>query len=153
MFILVYDDRLPLALGDGDGDDFGVEKRLFLCSGGIAVGTCSELVLGDALDGVFAAEIFGGLNHAAGNRVVLSAGGLAGFLEAIAKDHISSLCSPAYIRINGVFGAGHRLRAAGDDDIGSASSNVGTCGNNGLQTRSAAAIELHTRHGGGQASV
>ena len=153
MFILVHDDGFPLALGNGDGDDLGIEKRLLLRAGGVVVGAHRKLILVLARQGALATEVLGGFDHAAGDGVVFTTGGFAGFLEAIAKDHVSTLRTPANIAAHGVLGTRHGFGAAGDDHLGRAGSNVSGGGHDGLQAGAAATVELHAGNGDGQASI
>ena len=96
-------------------------------------------------DAVLAAQVLGGLQHAAGHRVELAAGGGAPARQAVVHLHAVTARAPAHV--GGVEGdVAHALRTAGDHEI------VGTRGDleagldDGLQSRTAAPVDLHARH-------
>ena len=115
--LVAVDDDVGLAAAtrDGDRDELVGEPAGLVGGAGPLLGADRELVLLLARDVVLAAQVLGRLEHAAGDRVVLAAGGLAGADQAVHQ--LDAAAADAGAQAEGVvLDVGHRLDAAGDDD-------------------------------------
>ncbi len=119
---------------------------------GALLGTERQLVLLLAGEVVVAAEVLGGLEHSTRHRVVLAAGGLPGAVEPVHQlDATHPHAGPQPEAV--VLDVGHRLRAAGDDDLGRAGGDLAGGVQHGLQAGAAATVDLEPGDAGAEAGV
>src|SRR5699024_1612865 len=147
-FIGVHDGLLLAALfrRNRHWHDFFLEPVLRLRLQSTLMRGCCQLILCFAGELVLAANVFRSFDHAARNRVLLTAGGLTSLCQAVAQLHVAALHAPANSAVHGVFGARHGFCAASDNEVSCADCNVCSCGHNCLQARTATAIQLHARY-------
>ncbi len=111
-----------------------------------------ELVLRFPGDPVLAAQVLGGLEHAARHGVVDAAGGHAGAHEPILEHRAARSRAPAQ-RDRVELRLAHALGAAGEHQVGSACLHLHTRLDHRLQPRAAAAVDLKAGHIHRQAGV
>jgi hypothetical protein len=130
-----------LAVLDLDGHDLLREGAVLLGGHRALVGAQRERVLLLARDRVVAPEVLGRLDHSSGYRMVDAAGGHPAAHEAVLEHRAARAGSPAQPdRIQ--LGLAHRLRAAGENDVGDSGLHLHGGVEDGLQSRAAAAVDL-----------
>ncbi len=152
--LVAVDDDIGLAAAAGDGhwDQLVGELAGLVGGHGPLVGAQRELVLLLAPDAVVTTQVLRGLDHAAGERVVLAARGLASPVEAI-EQLDAALLDPAAQPERVVLDVGHRLRAAGHDEVRGAGGDRARGVQDRLKARPAAAVDLETGDAGAEAGV
>ena len=153
MFVGVDDDvGMPARAGDGHRDELVVETSVLLGVDGACVRADRERVLRLPADPVPGPEILGGLDHAAADRVRSAAGGGTRPVEAVHQvDPALPHTGPQTERV--VLDVRHRIGAAGDDEVTTARGDGRGRGQDRLQARPAATIELHAGNGLAQTGV
>ena len=142
----------PCRVRTVDRDDLLGEDAVLLRGDRPLMRRHREFVLFLPRDAVLAAQVLGGLEHAARHRVVPPARGGAAAREPVV--HLDAAAGTAPAHVGGVEGdIAHALRAAGDDEIVVAAAHLQARLDDGLQTRSAAPVDLHTGNGDRQAGV
>src|SRR5690606_20219569 len=120
--------------------------------GRAAVRLDGQAVLLLAADRVLRPQVLRGLDHAAGHGVVRAAGGEAAADQSVLELDVAAADAPADVLVEEGC-ARHRLRTAGDDDLGAAGGDRAHAVDDGLQAGAAAAIDLATGHRDGHAGV
>src|SRR5690606_17980329 len=138
--------------GHGDRHDLVGEPALGPGAGDPGLGGEGEGVLFLAGEGVLAAQVLRGLDHAAGDRVVASARGLAGPVEAVPQFEAAGPDALADAE-RVVLDLAHRLHTAGDDRGGGARGDGPGRVEDGLEAGAAAAVELESGDRGAESGV
>src|SRR5690349_13046742 len=105
-----------------------------------------------APDGVLAAKVLRGLDHAAGDRMVLATRGDTCATETVVHAHPRPRRPPSRVEsVEG--GVAHGLDAASNNDVVGAGSDLHHRLEDCLQTRTAASVHMHPSDGHGKACV
>src|SRR4029453_15616422 len=153
VLVAVHDDvGLPALPWHGDRDQLVGEPAVLLRGHRALLGAGRQLVLLLAGDVVLPAEVLGGLDHAAGNRVEPAAGGLAGPVEPVHQlDAARPDTGPEAERV--VLDLRHRLGTPGHHQRGGAGGDLARGVQARLQARAAAPVDLEARHPGAETRV
>ncbi len=146
------DGALALAGAYGHGDDLGVVAPLGHGAGGAGLGAQGQGVLVGAADGVGAAQVLRGLDHAAGHGVVDAARGDPAAREGVVQLEAGALDAPAAV-VGVVGGGAHHVDATRHDDVAEAGPDLHGGVEDGLEPGAAAAVGLQTGDGLGQPGV
>ncbi len=129
------------AVCDRHRDDLLRERPVGLSVDGAPVRVERELILLGARDRVFAAEVFGRLEHSPRDRIVEAAGRYARAREAIVQLGTARAGAPAQ-RDRVQLRLAHALGAAGEHELGRARLNAHRRVDHRLQPGAAAAVDL-----------
>jgi hypothetical protein len=146
------DNGLPASTTDAHWDDFIVEESGSLSCDSAAMRLGREGVLVTTGDAVRTAHILGCLDHPTGNRVMTAAGGDPTSCQPVIQQLITPSRAPSGPKAV-VLNAAHALGSASDDDVCGTSLHTHRRIDDGLQTRPATTVHLHSWHRHGQASV
>ncbi|RPK62297.1 hypothetical protein EES44_17835 [Streptomyces sp. ADI96-15] len=146
------DEGLPLAGADRYGHRLVGEPAGGEGVGGAALGAEGQRVLVLAAHLVGAPQVLGGLDHAAGYRVVDAARLGAAAREGVVELEAGAEDAPAAL-VGVVGGGAHHVDAAGDDDLAETAADLQGGVDDGLEPGAAAPVDLHARHPVGQPRV